>query len=499
MARVACLHSVEYYDTVEHPLPDWDKIPYGLAVIAACLERAGHEVRCWVVCPKTPLARIAREIVDEFRCDTALAGSVSTEFPLISVLCSQIKILKPSIPILVGGVHASLRSADCLSRSAVDAVCVGEGENAALAWVDAIARGVQPRSIPALSIKIPVTHEIDRTPPAPFRTDLDDLPLINYEHWARWVDPKNRVVRVVVGRGCPYSCSYCSNHALRRLQAGPYVRFRSPAHILSEIEMLLRRFPDLQSIYLEVETIGASIPWLLEFCDALKAFNATLQHPIEFRANLAVTSHLLQDDGRLHAVLNALRAANLVCVHVGLESGSERLRNQILNRPLYTNADLIRFCRIARQHGIDVSLYMLIGVPTESPADARKTSAVARACTPHEIFPSIYYPYPGTELHSLSSRMHLIDANALGTKAERSRVYVRINGFPRWRVFLEYILMPWRVFYGRRDPLQLFRITLFRILCVLPGVLTLIVHGQHALRRLRALAGLPSTIPEVAD
>jgi anaerobic magnesium-protoporphyrin IX monomethyl ester cyclase len=495
VARVACLHSVEYYDTVEHPLPDWDKIPYGLAVIAACLQRAGHEVRCWVICPKTPLARIAQEIVHEFRCDTTLASSVTTEFPLISALCSQIKILKPSIPILLGGVHASLRGADCLSHFFIDAVCTGEGENTALAWVNAIARGVQPRGIAGLWIKIPGTSEIDRTPPFPFRDNLDDLPLINYAHWERWVDPQNRTVRVVIGRGCPYSCTYCSNHALRRLQTGPYVRFRSPGNILSEIEMLIHRFPGLQSIYLEVETIGASIPWLLEFCDHLKTFNAALQHPIEFRANLAVTSHLLQNDDRLHDVLKALRGANLVCLNVGLESGSERIRKQILNRPPYTNADLMRFCRAARQQGIEISLYMLIGVPTETPADSRKTSAVARACTPSEIFPSIYYPYPGTELHNLAAQMRLIDAAALGTKAERSRVYVRLNGFPRWRVFLEYIMMPWRVFYGRRDTLRLFRVTVFRTLCVVPGVLTLMVHVQRAVLQLRMRASSPSTIP----
>jgi radical SAM superfamily enzyme YgiQ (UPF0313 family) len=158
----------------------------------------------------------------------------------------------------------------------------------------------------------------------------------------------------------------------------------------------------------------------------------------------------------------------------------------------------MRFCRTARQEGIDVSLYMLIGVPTETPADARKTTAVARACMPHEIFPSIYYPYPGTELHKLSAQMRLIDAAALGTKAERSRVYVRLNGYPRWRVFLDYIMMPWRVFYGRRDTFRLFRGMLFRILCIVPGVLTLIVHMQHAARRLRALLIASPHVPTTA-
>lgn len=493
MARVACLFSVEYFDTVEHPLADWDKIPYGLAVIAACLEHAGHEVQCWVVCPKTPLARTAREVVDDFKCDTVLASSVTTEFPLIQRLCSHIKNIKPLLPILVGGVHASVSSTECLSHQAVDAICIGEGESAALAWVEAIARRTQPRGIPGLWIKINGTGEIDRTPPLPFRCDLDDLPLINYDHWTRWVNPQSRLVHVVVGRGCPYSCTYCSNHALRRLQGGSYLRFRSPQNVLDEIRLLLARFPDLQSIYLEIETIGASLPWLLNFCDDLQAFNSRLKQPIRFQANFAVTSRFVRSEEQAIAALTAMRKANIVQLNVGLESGSVRIRKEILNRPVYTNEDLIHFCRTAREYGIEISLYILIGVPTETPAEARQTSAVARACLPFQIFPSIYYPYPGTVLCDLSARMQLISASTLGTKAERSRVYLRSSIFPRWRVFLEYALMRWRVFFGRRGTLQLLRTTAFIILCTAPGLLKPVVDVQQAFRRLRH--PIRSTVP----
>jgi radical SAM superfamily enzyme YgiQ (UPF0313 family) len=497
MARVACFFSVEYFDTVEHPLPDWDKIPYGMAIIAAYLERAGHTVRCWVICPRTPLALIAQEVVRDFACDTVLATAVTTEFPLILHLCSQIKILNPSLPVLVGGVHASVSSAECLSHPEVDAICIGEGENAALAWVDAIARQVQPCNIPGLWIK--TAGEINRSPSLPFRTDLDDLPLIKYAHWQRWVNPHSRVVHVVVGRGCPYSCTYCSNHALRRLHSGTYLRFRSARSILPEFEAILQRFPDLRSIYLEIETIGASIPWLLKFCDDLHAFNADLEHPIEFQANFAVTSQLVRDENHLHVVLKAMRSANIVRLNVGLESGSARIRQEILNRPAYTNQDLIHFCRTAREYGIDISLYMLIGVPTETPAEARESSEVARACLPFEIYPSIYYPYPGTVLCDLSKRMNLMNASTLGTKAERSRVYLRLKAFPRWRVFSEYVLMRWRVFHGRRDSLQLLRLSAFTALSAVPSILGPVVQVQQTVRRLAHPVRLPVPVSKTVD
>lgn len=482
MARVACLFSVEYYDTVEHPLPGWDKVPFGLSVVARCLERAGHEVRCWVVCPETNLNYVARDIVHDFGAEMAAASSVTTQFPLIARLCQQVKNLKPSIAVLLGGVHATIRPQECIAHPAIDALCIGEGEDVAVEWVNALTAGVQPLGIPGAWIKVPGSAEVDRTSPAPFRTDLDTLPMIDYGHWERWIDPQDRCLRVVVGRGCPNACAYCSNHALRKMQPGRYVRFRSPENIIAEIKMLLGRFPDMTSMSLEMETIGASIPWALQLCDSLATFNASLKKPIAFRTNLAVTSRLLQQEDELNALLAAFRRANLLTLEVGLESGSPRIRRDILNRPHYTNAELIRFCVAARHHGIGVLLYLLIGVPTETTAEAVETSIVARACNPLDIAPSIFYPYPGTKLHELAAEMHLIDPREVGVTAERSRVYLKLKDFSRWRVFLEYVLIQWRVFHGRRNTTWIARKMLSRALAFVPGLLISALHIKEKLR-----------------
>jgi len=498
LARIACLFSVEHYDTVEHPLPGWDKIPFGLSIIAACLERAGHEVRCWVVCPDTRLDRVAQEILCEFACEMVAASAVSTQFPLIARLCQRIKELKPSIPTLLGGIHATIRPEECIAHPAIDAVCVGEGEDVAVAWANAIAAGAQPSGIPGAWIKIPGRGEVDRTPPRPFRTDLDELPMLNYQHWERWIDPQDRRFRVVVGRGCPYGCTYCSNHALRHVQPGRYVRLRSPGNILAEIEMVHSRFPDLTSLYLEIETIGASIPWALHLCDSLEALNARIERPIAFRANLALTSHLMEQKEQLDALVKAFRRANLLNLNVGLESGSPRIRKEILNRPYYTNADLIQFCEIARQHGISVALFTLIGVPTESPGEAIATSIVARACNPAGIDPSIFYPYPGTKLHKQAAEMHLIDPRSLGVTAERSRVYLKLKDFPRWQVFLEYVLIEWRVFHGRRSAFRILRTMLSRSLKILPGLLISVLHFKDSFHFQRQTTVRPPVRPPVA-
>ena len=482
MARIACLYSIEKYNTVNRPLHAWDMVPFGLSIVAACLERAGHNVRFWVATPHTNLDQMIREIVHDFGCDMVAASAITTQFPAIASVCRTIKISSPSTPILVGGVHPSIQPQECIEHPAIDAICVGEGEDVAVAWAKALAIGTQPRGIPGAWIKVRGSNEIDRTPPAPFRTDLDQLPFVNRALWERWVDPQDRSLNVVVGRGCPYACTYCSNHAIRRVQPGRYVRFRSPSNIVTEIGLVLERFPDLTSLYLETETIGASIPWALELCDHLAKFNAKLERPLNFTANFAVTSHFVRNEQQLRAFLGALQRANVCNLNVGLESGSPRVRADILNRPEYTNAELARFCQIAREHDIKIALFLLMGVPTETPADAIQTSAVARACDPDAIFPSIFYPYPGTRLHELATELDMIDPQQIGIAAERFRVYVRSKDFPRWRVFYEYALLSLRIFHGRWSNRKIMRAMIGTSLGIIPSLLVMVHRTMECLR-----------------
>lgn len=50
-------------------------------------------------------------------------------------------------------------------------------------------------------------------------------------------------ISILLGRGCPYSCTYCCNYALRKLTDGNYVRFRSPQNIIEEIRLIHEKYP----------------------------------------------------------------------------------------------------------------------------------------------------------------------------------------------------------------------------------------------------------------
>jgi anaerobic magnesium-protoporphyrin IX monomethyl ester cyclase len=472
MARIACVFSVEIFGTAERPLYSWRNIPYGLSLIAASLEEAGHEVRCWVICPATDMQAFAAEMVRDFGCDCVAATAVTTQFPIVDKLLQEVKRIDAKMLTIVGGTHPSLNPQDTIMHKAVDAICIGEGEKTMLMVAAALDRHERPAHISGMWIKVPGDVDFDRTPPLPYEINIDDLPMTNLHHWERWVKETDRSFRIVIGRGCPFGCTYCSNHALRKVATGKYVRVRSPQNVLKEVQHLAHSFPEIPELFLETETIGAVPGYAVELCNHLAQFNAQRPKPIVFGANLAVTTRLAQSREETDALLSAFRRANLASINIGLESGSERIRKDILNRPGYTNEDLIKFCLAAKEYGIKVTLFVLMGLPTETVKDFLLTVAIARACQPGALSESIFYPYPGTKLCDLSLEMHLFDPTTINVHGERTRAHLKLKGFPRWRISFEYVFITWRVFRGRWSTLRLAKRMAFKALSNTPKFLS---------------------------
>jgi radical SAM superfamily enzyme YgiQ (UPF0313 family) len=332
----------------------------------------------------------------------------------------------------------------------IDIICVGEGDAAVVELAAQILEGRQPAGIPNLWIKKPGTDLLEKNSPAPFLADLDSLPFIDRELWRPWIQEPDRDPAVLVGRGCPFRCTYCSNHILGKLAGGAYVRFRSPGNIIKEIEQIAQN-PDINNIYLEVETIGAKIDFAFELCQGLAQFNDRRDTPINFKINLAVTHKLVQNENLMKRLFASFKEANIVAINIGLESGSERVRNEILRRPQYSNEDIVSFCAYANKHGIKITLFVMMGLPGESIEDFRETYQIVKQCEPHNIWLSIFYPYPGTDLYRLAKDTKLFSEDKISNVLERRHPYLNLPDFSKRKILCEYVLFRFRIFKGRRS------------------------------------------------
>jgi radical SAM superfamily enzyme YgiQ (UPF0313 family) len=447
--RIACVYSVDSYETVEKPLRNSSEIPFGISVIATVLKEHKHDVDLLVVTQATAIEALLGSYIAKNRPRMLCLTAVSSQFAVIDNVARVVKKLDPSIFVVLGGHYASLAPDDAIQSPYLDAICIGEGDEAVIALASQIASSsAWPTGIPNLWIKSRASGSVEKNATLPFNQALDSLPFIDRALWEPWIVAPQEEVSILVGRGCPFKCTYCSNHAMAALSKGRYVRYRSPENMIAEIESVCRQYPELRRIYLEVETIGASITKALALFEAMAKYNSSRSEKLTFRMNLAVQSKFVKNEEEVREFFAHCRKANVVGLNIGLESGSERIRKEVLRRAHYTNDELIRFASMAREYGISIVLFVMIGIPGETPKDFLETVEVIRRIRPETVLSSIFYPYVGTDLYDVAKARGLIPAEGLDGSGERRKATLDLPGFPRWRVRFEYVALWYRVYSG---------------------------------------------------
>ena len=449
--NVLCVYSVEDYYTLERPLPSFAAIPFGISYVAGALKRAGHSVSVFVATAHPQSPQMFRERLRATAPELLCLTAVSTQYTSICQIAREARKLLPQLRIVLGGAHATLNPQAVAKEATFDALCVGEGERAIVEYASCLDRRVPP-SIPGLWLRQAEGGAFQSSSPVHFEQDLDGLPFMDRSLWKEWIFDANRMHSVLAGRGCPNRCAYCSNHALHAAGAGKYLRFRSPANVVMEIEQIAANYPKVESIYIEIETFSAKESWADDLCSQLERFRHRTGSNIVFGTNLAPSKHLMAN---LELPLR-MKRAHFGFVNLGLESGSERIRNEVLRRPAYTNKELVRICDVLRAIGIQLNLFVMLGIPGETSADYQDTIDCVRRCDPSHVFCSIFYPYPGTDLHATCRQLGLIPdvLDALpDPSSERLKATLDLPGFPKWRIQFEHAMFPYRVFKGRKSVL----------------------------------------------
>jgi len=443
--NVLFVHTEQDPYSPDKPLEVLERVQFGISYISSILKREGHGTSLVVLSEET--ITCIDDHIEAFDPGLICFTSVFTEYHIILKAAAHVKKHHPERFTLLGGPHATLKPDDCLSEGLFDAVCVGEGEYATLELAEQLQAGKRPSGIPNLLITQP-GGAVERNAPRPFLEDLEGLPFPDREMWMPWVANPTSRPSILVGRGCPFNCTYCCNHALRKVAPGKYVRLRSPRNIVAELERMKEEQPGFGEAYLEVETLGVDMEWALELCAELRGFNSRLEHPITFGSNLRVTPNV--DYNELFA---ALASANFRFLNIGLESGSERIRRDVLRR-YYSNDDIIQAVETAREHGLQIGLYNLIGLPEETPRDFRETIRVNRACQPDWFLLSVFYPYPGTALSDTCYELGFLDGPA-DPYLERRRPVLDMPQFSKRQVGRRRDWFPLLVYRGHRPAREL--------------------------------------------
>jgi anaerobic magnesium-protoporphyrin IX monomethyl ester cyclase len=374
-------------DKVDHP--QFFDPPYALKFIQARLQEdtsvAVHLLDCWIHPLEIPalLARAA-----EIRPDLLVVSSSSFDAHVAHAFVAGMeKDQCAPLVIGIGQSHYLGRDVHAAQERGYDAILLGEPEEEFFRLLDQIRR-TNSSSGDWRAYYWHCYEEGQRfAVEEPDRLTFPTYTSAELESY-RSIFPVQVPRRVVWGyliatRGCPHGCVFCSE--VMRVSVGRRMRSRSAANVADEMEHLARQGVNICSF--QDDSFSADRRLVQALCEELTARNSRMPWMARVRV-----------DELDYEVLSLMKKAGCVMLGLGVESGSQRIIEQMQKQ--YRPQPWVDLCRQVfcwtRQLGIGTNAYYVIGNPTETRAEIEQTIRLALELNSDTIQVHFYTPYPGS-------------------------------------------------------------------------------------------------------
>jgi len=418
------------------------RAPLGIGYLAASLEQAGHKFRLFdstfIRCGKWVGDDALREKnLQVTNPDFLALGLVEKDVDVFAELENEIRKFKPSligmssvdpnhefglellrmckrvfpnIPTIVGGALATLVPEDIIQNDDIDMLGVGECEDV----LADVCTTIESKSWEDL-YKLPNTWVKDKNYqynkvihkgtiklPDISRGVAPDMSIFDPRHFLRPLGGKMyNMATVVWTRGCVFRCSYCANETFYKAAnttSKKYYRKKDVVPLVNE----LKKFKNELSLnfIMFVDDI-----WPMHDPDLVQEFCTLYKEHVDLPFSVNLQCKLVNEESFAMAVDAGLRN---VCI--GVESGSPRVRKEVLKRN-YKDNDVMRVFKMAHDHKIRCSSFNIIGLPYESRDDIFQTIELNRIVKPSSATVTFFHPYRGAPLRELCIKEGYIDKN----------------------------------------------------------------------------------------
>jgi radical SAM superfamily enzyme YgiQ (UPF0313 family) len=271
------------------------------------------------------------------------------------------------VPVVLGGIYASLCPEHAASQSGADAVAVGPAETSLF---PALRKVLGDASVP----DVPPGAGLDSLPPPSFGMLRD----------TSWLP-------VLASRGCPFRCAFCAS----RLLAARFEQ-RTPDSVAAEIEGHHARFGTRNFAFYDDALLANKERHIVPLLERLSAAAV----PLRFHTPNGL--HLRAIDPPMARLL---RRAGFASLYLSLESADPGLLRE--KTPKTSPEELAPALAALESVGYrrrDIGVYLIAGLPGQDAASVRESIGFVRSlgATPRVAF---FSPIPGTdEWEVLSSR-----------------------------------------------------------------------------------------------
>ena len=315
---------------------------------------------------------------------------------------------------IAGGVGPTLDPEGFLLNSDIDGVVIGEGEGPLADMLMKFNNNADIVNTKGFYWKN--DGEIVKNEIPQFIIDLSKVDYPDYSVFPKDVIQITSQLNLSISRGCPYSCHYCSNRAIRNVYPSSKHYFRVPPveYCIELIERQMEQYPKTNYINFEDDLLIANKNWFLSFA---KEYYERLNIPYR----IPVRTECVDED-----ICKALRDSGCDAAYLGLESGNEAFRINILNRH-YTNTELKIKSKMIRNTGIKLFTFNMVGLPFETKEHLEDTLKLNKEIKTDFGACTFFYPFPQTELYKICENEKLLDKENLDTAVSNYNTTPIIN------------------------------------------------------------------------
>jgi radical SAM superfamily enzyme YgiQ (UPF0313 family) len=337
----------------------------GILSLAAVLEARGESVRILdlnriyldyfdfhSVVAGSEFAESAARIVTAEDADIYGFSSICSSYPLTLRIAKAVKALRPQAAILVGGPQASVVDLQTLSVFPfIDLILRGEAEQTMPQLLDELRGDRQLEKVPGLSYRVGATPH--RNPDAPLINNLDSIPSPAY-HLSQYLQGSTRA-SLELGRGCPFSCTFCSTNDFFRRK----FRLRSPERVLQDMRSIAATYA-IRDFELVHDMFTVDRRRVVAFCEAMIASREG------FTWSCSARTDCMDEE-----LLELMAKAGCRGIFYGVEVGSQRMQ-KVIDKHLDTGR-AHEIIDATERLGIGSTVSLISGFPEETWDDVRRS------------------------------------------------------------------------------------------------------------------------------
>jgi radical SAM superfamily enzyme YgiQ (UPF0313 family) len=344
--------------------------------------------------PEKDVHQAFDEKMEAFKPDVLAVSATYLQFKLFVHLFS--KWGHPGIPVILGGYQAPPEYLNPFQYDFIDMVCFGEGDEALPELLRSMESAEKRTDIKNIWFR--KNGKVIKNGVREGVKDLDNLPFLDWSIYPKHYFEKKYEGEwwfggdLIHSRGCYNRCNYCYYDGYLELYDKKFnsIKFMSPERCVEEFAYVGKEYGVKLIKMRDSDFFARKADDLAKMVKLLKK-----KKDIPSLIVNAYPPYVTEEKVKL------VKELNCVSIGLGVETGNEELRRNVLKKK-EKNKHILKAVELIKKHNIRMSSLNMMGLPGETRKHFMDTVNLNRDMDVEVSDISILYPFPGTGIYDIA-------------------------------------------------------------------------------------------------